>query len=347
MDTEPLDQALTRFAATSPEFGSHGLSNHGPMAAEALAQLGRADAIDAWSAAYSRRLADAPLPAPKPLTDEAWPAALGHPGRFPEWLTLFETELADRPPHAVVGEWVPRLVPGTVGAATHGMIRTAHALRALGQADTPARRVEVATGLAYWASKYQELPGPPLLIGHQAVPEAIADLPYLPEDTPETFLITERVAYLAGISDEFEQGVASLAPRADLLSLLDALASGGARAYLRNAEEGHAIAMLHSVTAPLALELIVPWLPEEDRDAAVAYAWQAVAALHVAYGIERHAPIDESSPVPSAEELVERAVRSGDEHAIKLTEAALRGHARTGDDALLLAAADASARLGG
>ena len=48
---------------------------------------------------------------------------------------------------------------------------------------------------------------------------------------------------------------------------------------------------------------------------------------------------------PAADELVERAVASGDEHAIKLTEAALRSFGRCGDPALLLAAADACARL--
>ena len=37
-------------------------------------------------------------------------------------------------------------------------------------------------------------------------------------------------------------------------------------------------------------------------------------------------------------ELTARAVEHGDEHVIKLTEAALREHARTGDPTLLVAA---------
>ena len=41
METEALDDALTVFAATAPTYGSLGLANHGPMAAEALAHLGR------------------------------------------------------------------------------------------------------------------------------------------------------------------------------------------------------------------------------------------------------------------------------------------------------------------
>ena len=343
METEALDDALTVFAATAPRFGSVGLANHGPMAAEALAHLGRHDAIAGWVARYRTRLEDAP-PAARPLTEEDWPAALGEADRYPEWLALFEREIADRPTAAVVGEWAPRLLPGSVGAATHGLIRTGHALRAFGVADTPARRLEVANGMAFWASSYQELPGPPLLIGHEGVADALADLPYLAEDAPRPVLISERVAAVADIADEFEQAVASLGWTGEAVDLLDQLASGGARAYLRNADAGGAIGLLHSVTSPLACELLFLWLAQEDLDAALGYVWQAAAALHVAYDVDRTAP-DPTLPRPDAETLVDRAVASGDEHAIKLTEAALRSFGRSADAVLLLAAADACDRL--
>ena len=344
MGTDALDDALTVFAATAPEYGPYGFANHGPMATEALAQLGRDDAIAGWVARYRTRLADAPPPAPRPLTEAEWPEALGDASRFAEWLALFERELADRPATAVVGEWVPRLLPGAVGGATHGLIRTAHGVRALQQADTPPRRLEVANGLAYWGSQYQELPGPPLLIGHEGVADALADLPYMPEDAPQEFLISDMVAHVSDIADEFEQAVASLGWAGGPVALLDDLAGGGARAYLRNADGGSPIGLLHAITAPLACEMVLPWLAAEDRAAALGYVWQAVAALHVAYDVDRKGPLPESSP-PSGEELVERALASGDEHAIKLTEAAIRNHARTGDPAVLLAAADSSARL--
>ena len=203
----------------------------------------------------------------------------------------------------------------------------------------------MATGLAYWASRYQELPGPPLLIGHQNVPEALADLPYLPEETPEEFLISALVAHVADIPDEFEQAVASLGYGGDAIALLDALAVGGARAYLRNAEGGHAVALIHTVTAPLALELVLPWLAEEDHSAALAYAWQAVAAIHVAYDIDRAASEVDGGDPPPADALIEQALQSGDPHALKLTEAALRCYARTNEPVLLQAAADAVVRL--
>jgi len=343
---DALDDALTVFAATAPQYGPLGLSNHGPMAAEALASLGRADAIEGWAKRYLRRLDDAPAPADRPLSEDEWPASLGRADRYPEWLALFEREVADRPVAAVVGEWVPRLLPGAVGAATHGLIRTGHALRALGAADTPPRHLEVAQALAYWASQYQELPGPPLLIGQQSVAEALAALPYLPEDAPTQMLISDTVAQVTVIADEFEQGVASLRPPGAPVDLLDRLAGGGALAYVRNADGGGAIGLLHSVTSPLACELVLPWLAGEDRDAALGYVWQAVAALHVAYAIDRHGPAP-AKGAASKQALVDRAVASGDEHAIKLTEAALRSFRRIGDPTLLWAAADACTRFGG
>ncbi len=346
METQALDDALTVFAGTAPRYGSLGLANHGPMAAEALVRLGRDDAIAGWVGRYRVRLDEAPPPADRPLTEADWPAALGEAGRYPEWLALFEREVADRPASAVVGEWAPRLLPGAIGAATHGLIRTGHAVRALSAADTPPRRLELAIALAFWASSYQELPGPPLLIGHERVPEALADLPYLPEEAPRQVLISDRVACVVDIADEFEQAVASLGWTAGATELLDELAAGGALAYLRNADAGGAIGLLHAITSPLACEMLLPWMAQEDRDAALGYVWQAVAALHVAYDEDRLAPVS-AGIVPSVDALVDRALASGDEHAIKLAEAALRSYERNGDPLLLVAAADACERFGG
>ena len=143
-------------------------------------------------------------------------------------------------------------------------------------------------------------PGPPLLIGHEGVRDALADLPYLPEDAPRGVLISDMVAGIADIADEFEQAVASLGWTGGAEELLDELATGGALAYLRNADDGGAIGLLHAVTSPLACDLLLPWLAEEDRDAALGYVWQAVAALHVAYDVDRHSPVAERGlPAPT------------------------------------------------
>ncbi|HSZ36274.1 MAG TPA: hypothetical protein VK773_04205, partial [Acidimicrobiales bacterium] len=95
-----------------------------------------------------------------------------------------------------------------------------------------------------------------------------------------------------------------------------------------------------------ACELILPWLAVEDRDAALGYMWQAVAALHVAYDNDRKSELAERDTL-TADALVDRALASRDEHAIKLTEAALRSYGRTEEPILLWAAADAGTRFAG
>ncbi len=342
MNDDALDDALERLAGTAPEFG-RGLSNHGPMAAEALVQLGRSDAVAAFVDRYRRRLEPAPV-AGRPVRNDEWESALGSTVRWPDWAARFERDVAEGSPAEVLALWVPRLLPGSIAAAMHGVIRTAHAVRMVSSADTPPRRRELAEALAYWAARYEELPGPPVPIGRLTVAEALAEVPYLPEEVPAGHLIGDRVRHVAEVADEFEQAVASLAPQPDLVAALVELARGGARAYLANADLGDPVALVHAVTGPMAAELLLPVLGSDDRPAAVDYAWQAVAAIHVAYAPRRGSP--PVGDVPPLEDVVAAAVESGDEHAIKLVEAARRAHRRTADPTLLAAAWDAARRLG-
>ena len=55
----PLDEALEIVHRTGPEFGP-GLSNHAPMAAEALAVLGRGERAVGWVERYRTRLDEPP-----------------------------------------------------------------------------------------------------------------------------------------------------------------------------------------------------------------------------------------------------------------------------------------------
>ena len=61
MNGDEYDEALDRFHRTGPEF--HGwLSNHGPMAADALVRVGHGDDVETWSDRYLTRLEDVPQP---------------------------------------------------------------------------------------------------------------------------------------------------------------------------------------------------------------------------------------------------------------------------------------------
>src|SRR5262245_43446873 len=166
VNDDALDEALVRLHRSEPRI-KQGMSTHAPMAVEALCALGHADRVAAWMDDYRGPVLEIPVPS-APIARDGWRAALGpRPGastweaamaRFGDWRELFVAEMSESPWQDVLDRWAGRLAPGLCGAATHGVIRTAHAVRALARRDTPARRAELARGLGYWAAAYQELP---------------------------------------------------------------------------------------------------------------------------------------------------------------------------------------------
>ena len=122
--------------------------------------LGRPDAVLPWVERYKSRLQDRPAHS-HPISPAAWREALGHINRVGDWAAFFDDQLAEAPWQDVVRSWVPRLSPALIAAATHGLIRTSHAVRSLGVSETPQRLHELAEGLGFWAARYQGLPGTP------------------------------------------------------------------------------------------------------------------------------------------------------------------------------------------
>ena len=92
------------------------------------------------------------------------------------------------------------------------------------------------------------------------------------------------------------------------------------------------------------MRLLLPYLDSTARAEILRYAWQGAAALHS--GLSGRAPAAQARPAPDAADLVDRAVATGDEHAIKFTEACLREHAVRARP-VYLAAARAAVRLMG
>lgn len=127
--TATIDEALELLEDSGPEFGK-GLSNHGPMAAEALVTLGRSGAMIPWVERYKRRLQAEPSGRNR-IDPPEWREALGDYRRVANRGAFFERELTERPWRQVVGDWVPVLAPGLIAAAMHGIIRTVHAARSL------------------------------------------------------------------------------------------------------------------------------------------------------------------------------------------------------------------------
>lgn len=96
MDTTgTLDEALERLHNSGPERLGR-LTNHAPMAVEALAARGQAHSVHRWLDLYARKLEEFPSRV-EPVTDGSWFSALGDPRRAADWIGYFEREIAERP----------------------------------------------------------------------------------------------------------------------------------------------------------------------------------------------------------------------------------------------------------
>ena len=341
-----IDDALILLHRHGWEYGPLGLANHGPMAAEALFALGRAEAVLPWVERYCRRLG--PLPGrDEPIAEEVWPAALGAGRRVGDWNAFFERALAEQPWATVLDTWVARLAPGIAAAAFHGAIRTGHAVRSLSAVDTAPRRSELAQGLAYWAANYQLLPGAPSASPDRRLPsEALGAVPLLPVDQRRRGgLIVgqlERVARFAAFAPVIDRVDPRPAPPAFLADLTETLA----RVYVANADGRNFFALLHAVTGPSALRPMLPHLSADSAQLALRHAWQACAALYA--GFAYRPETGEIEPVEEDDDdLIDRSLAVRDEHAIKLTEVCLREDGARPSPAYRAAARDAVARLGG
>jgi len=321
--SDVLDEALEILKDTGFEY-SGGLANHGPMAAEALCALGRYDRVLPWVEGYTRRLQER-LERREPVTERNWRQALGDFGRVEDWTALFEREL-ERPWREVLDRWVPRLAPGLVAAAAHGIIRTGHAVRSVAAADTPLRRGELARGLAYWAARYQVLPEASPQVKRSLIPsEAIQLIELLPEERRrEGGFITARLEKLAELPS-FAAVIHWVDLSADRTRLLSDLTETCARVFIASAPR-QLIALIHGVTGSGAVRLLLPHLSPEAGEALLRYGWQMGAALYAACG-QPLSPSSARAPQASLSDLVDRAVATGDEHAIKFTETCLREHA--------------------
>lgn len=335
-DRDVLDAAYDRLADFDFEYAG-GLSDHGPMAAEALVRLGRAEAVEPWVEGHARFLQPR-RPRVAPITD--WRGSLGDRTRATDWLDLFTDELREQPWTHVLDSWAPRLIAGVFAAATHGVIRTAQAVRAIAEVDTPARRGELARGLALWASSYRELSGTPRPSGQREIRSVLGELARTSQ-SPGRGMITTAVVNRVADDPSFLAAVDSVVSPESADAALLSLTSEAARWYLASASQ-YPIAYVHALTGPAAARLLLPHLPPSTHADVYAYAWQVVAAMVATYG---DAAETSAEPIGSVDEIIDRAVASGDEHAIKMTEACLREYRDRPDGIFLVAASDAAVRL--
>jgi hypothetical protein len=313
------------------------------MAAEALVALGYDDEVPQWVDAYRRQLG--PMPETLlPVTTQTWRDALGNRRRVGDCVVFFRLQLSAAPWPAVLTAWLPRLLPGAMAHGTHGLIRTAHAVRALEEAETPLRVEELAAALGYWAAYYQELPGVPHLTGTCAIDRALDQIPRLGRDYDWRVTPPEFVRMLDTHSD-FPRAVDALAAPETVAAALGTLTEVGARLYLTQASR-YPLIFLHAVTGPAALRWLLPHLSPAMQHTAFAYVWQAVAAWTAAFGSP--APMaagPEDVPPAAAAEIVAQSVDTRDPHAIKFAAACLQEYHLHPQPVYLWAALDWPTRL--
>jgi len=185
----------------------------------------------------------------------------------------------------------------------------------------------LAAGLAYWAAEYQTLPGAPDPMRHTTMTparaiEAIELLPVARRGVLKS--LTGALPELDTF-DSFRGVISTIDVPRDPAAVLSELTDGFAEVLLANATTPLlAIAFIHCLTALYAVRNLSPHLSNETARAAVRYGWQAAAALYTVLGTKpRTTTEDALRPFVRDDDLIDRALRSGDEHAIKYTEACL------------------------
>jgi hypothetical protein len=315
------------------------------MVVEALYTLGRPDSVLPWIEEYKNRFQERPQPH-TPISPRGWQEALGVRGRSADWIAFFDRQLAEAPWQAVLQTWVPHLAPGLMAAATHGLIRTGHAVRSLAAGETPQRLHELAEGLGYWAACYQKLPGKPSG-GHSghSPREAVQSVGrvHSGDFDPRGAIVQQ----LRGLDEhpEFATAIDLVDTAGDLSRYLSELTETFAGIYLANPTG--LIAFVHAVTAPSALRLLAPYLADADARLAARYAWQACAGIYAWYATTPPpSPASFMPPAEALETLIDRAVAASGAHTIKFTEACLREYALNPQPVYLAAARDAADRVG-
>jgi hypothetical protein len=341
-----LEEAYQRFHTTGPEFDG-GLSNHGPMAVEAMVRHGHDGEVHKWIDWYQERLDELPRGL-TPVTSETWQEALGDTTRVADWTTFMLREVQSRQWRELLAEWWPRLLPGIIAGSTHAVIRVGHSVRTLlAQAEAADERTqleEFAHALAYWAARWRKLDvaTPPRFGGIDAI-TALAAVPSVAE---QAISITHRLSQLAGtpgLSSAFESLRKPESPE-QAADLLAGIADAAVLDYLTH---GHAnpVMLVHASTAPTAVLRSLPALPKSLWIPSLDAAWLATVAMTAAYRNTEAPAADVATAVAQtgdARESFDRAVRHRDEHAVKFADAALDSYERTGCEYALAAATRAT-----
>ena len=333
-DYSTYDAALAPHAALGTDM-DNGFINHGPMAIEALCALGYPGAAAKRASAYIESVCPRP-PAQVAIREDDWREALGVVERYTDWRTYFTAQTEAGSWHAVMNAWAGRLAPGYSGAAGHGVIRVAHAVRALQVDQSPAKVQEFADAMALWASTYTELPvAPQVLQTRLKAAEALKAVPLVPENIRDNAGdITDALAVLARVP-EFANAADAVDVEGDVLETMLDMAEVFAGVFRANATTPlYGVVFTHAITGVAAAHVLQSHVSDADARLSLKQAWRFGAALYAVYAMR---PPERSavSTKLTTQGIVEKAVAHGDAHVVKLTEAAVRFNALRPSPSLL------------
>ena len=298
------------------------------MVAEAISTLGCNDDVAGWVEMYKQKHQHNPLPPPKQPIDQSneteWRSALGDYARATDWLKFFREQLKERRWRDVISSWVPILISGYFGGLTHGLIRTAHAVRSFPEDADPSKLQidELARGLAYWTSTYRPVPGNPDRHGTLTLDEALRHL-------PRVDMGKQKGPPAAALNNlpGFTSAVESLAAATDPEQAISRHTAAFVRVLMAHPEVPP-IPLVHAITAPTAMQNLLPYVPRELGSGFYGHLWQVSAAIAAIFAAPAKPDAETdpliSEPTLQPDELAHRAVEHGDEHTIKVTEACLR-----------------------
>ncbi len=297
-----FDEALDRLLDYGPTYEG-GLSNHGPMALEALASQGREDLFVPFVDHYAGQLEPGENRA---VVEPDWQGTLA--GRLPE------------------------LVAVGASQAGHGLLRVAHATRSLERANTPTRRRELAAAIDYWASG-RPLSAPSALSGSRPLDDVVRELPRL-ENAPDGLLTHPLTEALA--RDDVVAHLTSIEPADDPAARFDELALLAAEAMTSN-RGLPAFGLLHGVTVSTMARHLLDHLDEEGVRAleAAVTAFVVAAVVGLDRSFETDPPELDRSADSGFDELLDRLVRRLGDHDIKFADAASGLYRRTGSPTVI------------
>ena len=316
---------------------------HGPMGAEALSTLGYDDLVADWVEAYkSRHEPLDPFPTLEsidPRDEASWRGALGQVFRANDFTAMFAGELDNEPWQDVLRRWLARLFEGSAGGLRHGIIRSAHAVRAMPDEGVPSELAlrELARALGLWAAVYTPLPGHPELKGSLDLDSAIASLP---RPTDAWAPIEAGTFSRMGELDRFSVAVEALGrPQAGDAAFSD-LSAAFCRLLLEFPDLDP-IPLVHMVTPIGAARSLLPYLSGLTLEAVYTHLWQVSAAIVCGFTpapLRKNREVREVDETISPDELIARVIEHRDPHVLKFSEVCLSEHWNRSDPVYLVAA---------